>query len=446
MKIKLNIYLLLIPALLLWGGCGNTDKDQSAHEHGAGETTYTCPMHPQIVQNEPGSCPICGMDLVLQAAHGESVEITEDLAFLLEPTNRTVVASISTTSPVMKAVETSVKMEGIITYDPRRVYNIPARVGGRIEQLYVRYNYQPISKGQKLMEIYSPELVTAQKELLYLVQSAGEDTQLIEGAKQRLLLLGATQEQVNRLIRTGEASYTFPLYSPYSGYVIGLNNTPPTATSGSMQNRSTPAAGGGMAGMGGGAGGTAPAAGNIGSGGNAGEGLPLREGMYIAAGQALLRVVNTEQLWAEFNIPAGYVSSIAKGAPVEITFPGLPDERLEAQVDFFQPFYEAGENFARLRVYLPGQQSAAMVGQLVSGSARYTTPPSLWVPKEAVLDIGSRSVAFVKQGAAFRPVAVSTGISEEGQTQILDGLQENDVLASNAQFMVDSESFIRVNN
>ncbi|WP_224996394.1 efflux RND transporter periplasmic adaptor subunit [Cesiribacter sp. SM1] len=443
MKIKLNIYLLLIPILLFLGSCGNKDNDQAAHEHGAGETTYTCPMHPQVVAQEPGSCPICGMDLVPQTAHAEGIEVTEDLSFLLEPTNRTVVASIATTSPLMKSVETSVKMEGIITYDPRRVYNIPARVGGRIEQLYVKYNYQPISKGQKLMEIYSPELVTAQKELLYLVQSAPEDTQLIESAKQRLLLLGATQEQVNRLIRSGEASYTFALYSPYDGYVIGLNTSPPLASAGAMQPSSTPAARG-MGGMAGGAGTAAPA--GISTAGSAGEEIQLREGMYVAAGQALLRVVNTEQLWAEFNIPAGYVSSIAKGAPVDISFPGLPEESLEAQVDFFQPYYEAGENFARLRVYLPGEQNAAMVGQLVSGRARYTTPPSLWVPKEAVLDVGTRSVAFVKDGAAFRPVAVSTGISEGGQTQILDGLQQSDVIAGNAQFMVDSESFIRVNN
>ncbi len=443
MKLKLNIYLLLIPVLLFLGGCGNRDKDQVVHEHAAGETTYTCPMHPQVVQQEPGSCPICGMDLVPQAAHTDSIEVTEDLSFLLEPTNRTVIASIATTSPVIESVETSVKMEGIITYDPRRVYSIPARVGGRIEQLYVKYNYQPISKGQKLMEVYSPELVTAQKELLYLVQLAPEDTQLIESARQRLLLLGATQEQVNRLIRTGEASYTFALYSPYDGYAIGLNTTPPTAGAGALQTRSTPAAGG-MRGMGGGAG-TAATPGAT-TAGTAGEEIQLREGMYVAAGQSLLRVVNTEQLWAEFNIPAGYVSSIAKGAPVDITFPGLPDERLEAQVDFFQPYYEAGENFARLRVYLPGAQNAAMVGQLVSGRARYTTPHSLWVPREAVIDVGTRSVAFVKQGAVFRPVAVSTGITDNGKTQILEGLQQSDVIAGNAQFMVDSESFIRVNN
>jgi Cu(I)/Ag(I) efflux system membrane fusion protein len=448
MKHKINLVLLTFLMLMMLAACGQQEAGHSAAEHTG---IYTCPMHPEVVQDEPGSCPICGMDLVAQnvqgeaAAHGGEIEIGEDLAFLLEPTNRTVVANIATTSPVQKAAQGSVQLEGIITYDPRRVYTIPARVGGRIEQLAVQYNFQPISRGQKLMELYSPELVTAQKELLYLVQAAPEDTQLIESAKQRLLLLGATQEQVNRLIRSGEPSYTFPIYSPHQGYVIGLNTSPPGATPAAAPARTAAAGGGGgMAGMGG-TGNASPSSAGAGMASQTGETLQLREGMYVSPGQTLLRIVNAEQLWAEFNLPASTLGAIEEGSPVEISFPQLPGEQLQAQVDFIQPFYEAAENFAKLRVYISGQQSAARVGQLVSGQIRFTTPPSLWVPKAAVLDVGTQSVAFVQQGGAFRPVAVRTGLSQEGQTQILEGLQQSDRIAVNAQFMVDSESFIRVN-
>lgn len=441
MKHKSNIYLRPLFMLLLLLGCGHTEED-----HRDEATTYTCPMHPQIVRDEPGSCPICGMDLVPQAAAGDSIVIGEDLEFLLRPTNESVVASIATIQPKMKTVEAGVKMEGIITYDPRQIYSIAARAGGRIEQLYVKYNYQPISKGQKLMEIYSPELVTAQKELLYLLQAAPDDKQLIEGAKQRLLLLGARQEQINRIIRTGEASYTFAIYSPYNGYALGLNTTPPGVAVGTMPARRTSSAGGGMAGMGSSSAGGTSSSASGGVNANAGEEIQLREGMYVGAGQSLLRVVNPNQLWAEFNVPAGQISAIAKGAPVFITFPQLPQDSIQAKVDFFQPFYDAGENYAKVRVYLPGQQKAAMVGQLVSGRASYTTPSSLWIPKEAILDLGTRSVAFIKIGRAFKPVAVTTGLTEKGEIQVLDGLQQNDIVAINAQFMVDSESFIRLNN
>ncbi|GAA4429732.1 efflux RND transporter periplasmic adaptor subunit [Pontibacter saemangeumensis] len=430
-----TLFLLAILLLITLGACSHGEEQ----EHAEGTTEYTCPMHPQIVQNEPGTCPVCGMDLVPTSAQGEPIVVTDDLAFLLQPTNESVVADISTIKPEEKTVPASVEMEGIITYDERRIFSIPARVGGRIEKLFVKYNYQPIRKGQKLLEVYSPELVTAQRELLYLVQSAPEDKALIEAAKQKLRLLGATEAQISRLLRTGEASNTFAIYSPYDGYVIGLNTTAPSATPSAIPV-TAPNAAGGMGGMSGGvaagSGATAPAAG--------GSELPLREGMYVTAGQPLVRVVNPDQLWAEFNIPAGEVTSIAKGAPIEITFPQLPGEKLDAQVDFLQPFYKAGENFAKVRAYIPGQQKLARVGQLVSATASYTTAPALWVPREAVLDIGTKSVAFKQQNGAFKPVAVTVGTTEGDQVQIVEGLQQNDVVAANARFLVDSESFIKL--
>ena len=435
-KLRNNIlYLLAFLILVTLGACS---QQEGAHAEGEA-TTYTCPMHPQIVRDEPGACPICGMDLVPVSQPGDNEEaaVTEDLAFLLEPTNSSIVSSVATTKPERKTVQATVEMEGIITYDPRRVYTIPARVPGRIEQLYVKYNFQPISKGQKLLEIYSPDLITAQQELLYLVQSAPEDKQLIEASKQKLRLLGATDTQISRLIRTGEASYTFAIYSPYDGYVIGLNSTAPAATPSAAGNAAA-GTGGSMGAMG--AGGSSSAAAPM----AAVQDIQLREGMYVSTGQPLLQVVNPTQLWAEFNIPAGQVSAVAKGTAVAITFPQLPDQKLEAKVDFLQPFYQAGENFAKVRVYLPGNQKAAMVGQLVSAQASYTTAPALWVPKAAVLDIGTRSVSFRKVNGVFEPVAVTAGTTEGDETQIMEGLQPGDVIATNAQFLVDSESFIKL--
>ncbi len=434
MKRYLNIFILLL-ALLTAVAC-NQEKE---HTHAEG-TTYTCPMHPQVVQDGPGTCPVCHMDLVPQSVSSEAVELTDDLTFLLQPTNEAILSGVATLKPQQKTVQASVELEGIVTYDERRVYTIPAKVGGRIEKLLVQYNFQPVHKGQKLLEVYSPDLVTAQKELLYLVRSAPEDKALITASKQRLLLLGATEAQVNRLIRTGEASYSFAVYSPYDGYVVSLNTTAPSATPGRASATAATNAGG----MGGGMGssGAAPAS----SPAAASQDMPLREGMYVSTGQPLFRVVNPSTLWAEFNIPAGEVSAIAKGSSLLITFPQLPGERVEAKVDFLQPFYEAGENFAKVRAYLPGNQKLARVGTLVSAKATYATAPSLWIPREAVLDLGTQSVAFLKTQGIYKPVPVTLGAVEGDEVQVLDGLVITDIVASNAQFLVDSESFVKVNS
>lgn len=432
MKPYLNILSLLL--LVAIAACS-----EQGHEHAEG-TTYTCPMHPQIVQNQPGSCPICGMDLVPQnTAQGEAIEISDDLAFLLQPANQSVVANIRTIKPAQRTLTDTVQMDGIISYDERRMYTIPAQVGGRIEKLFVKYTFQEVHKGQKLLELYSPELVTAQQEFLYLLRSAPEDQALIHAARQKLRLLGVTEVQIKQITRSGKPSYTFALYSPYNGYVLGLNATAPSARPAQAPLSSTGSMDAGMR------------TGNAGMAQStqsttAPTDLPLREGMYVNTGQALFRVVNPDQLWAEFNVPASKLTAIAKGTPVHITFPQLPGERLEAQVDFLQPFFEAGENFARIRVYLPGQQKLARVGQLVSAKAAYTTKLSLWIAREAVLDLGTKAVAFKLVNGYFKPVAITTNQVIGDQIQVLSGLAKTDTIAANAQFMVDSESFVRVNS
>lgn len=436
-KLRNNILpLLALLIMITLGACRDNEK-----EHAAGSTAYTCPMHPQIVQNEPGSCPVCGMDLVAKATQGNGITVTEDLAFLIRPTNTSVVASIATVSPVKKNGQVSIKMDGIITYDPRRVYAVPARVGGRIEKLFVKYNFQPVSKGQKLMEVYSPDLITAQKELLYLVKSAPEDKYLIAAARQKLQYLGATSEQINRLLRKGEETYTFALYSPYDGYVIDLNTSAPASTA-SMATAPI-ASTGSMDAMGSSAT-TTPASVPTTAGGQ--QSIQLREGMYLSAGQQLLRVVNTAQLWAEFNASASEITSLAKGTPLQITFPQLPEETLAAKIDFVQPYFDEGQNFAKVRAYIPGSQKLAMIGQLVTAEATYSTAPALWVPKAAILDIGTKSVAFKKIKGVFEPVAVSTGIVSGNMIELVTGLQQADTIAANAQFLIDSESFIKVKN
>lgn len=416
------------------------------HEHGqeqASTTTYTCPMHPQIVEQEPGSCPICGMELVpVKGGAGDTVEVSSDLNVLLEPANYTVVSDIRTVQPVedRKSVESS--FPGVIAYDTRHTYAVPIRFGGRIEELNIRYNFQPVKKGQKLLEIYSPELLTAQRELLFLLESDSGNTRLLEAAKQKLRLMGLSEAQLEQLARSRKEQFSFPIYSPHTGYVYEAGQAPPTASTGGV-------AGGGMAGgMGasGGGGGMegGGASGATGTAVGTAAGLSIREGMYVQKGQALFKVIDASQLWAEFNISAAEARLIREKDSIEISWGPGEQQRFKAQVDHILPFYAEGENFSKIRVYL--EDPSLRVGQLVAGNILSQTPQTLWVPALAVLDAGTRKFVFVKQEGILRPREVVTGIRDGDQVEVVKGLSPQDAIAHNAQFLIDSEGVVKFGN
>ena len=429
-KLRNRIHLFAFGLLIVLAGCKGKD-DHSVHSN-----QYTCPMHPQIVQDKPGACPICGMDLVQKGRPGEYVKITKELSNLLKPTAAAIVSSIKTVMPVRKDITISTDASGIITYDTRRATTLPIRYGGRIEKLYIKFNFQPISRGQKVLEIYSPELVTAQRELLYLLESDPENIQLIHGAKQRLYLLGISEDQVTQLTASRKESYSFPVFSPVDGYIIeeASVNRPGTA---SVQTSQRTDMGNGMSASGG-------TASNSDQNQTLSTEIRIREGTYVSSGETLFKVVNTLYVWAEFDLYQNDAANIKLNDPLQISFDNTNKEAVNAKVNFVQPFFKAGENFIKLRVYLNNVNGKHEMGQLVT--ARFNaTSNGLWIPTTAVLNLGTRKIVFVKRRGMFRPYWVETGRESSDWTELISGADESDSIAYKAQFMVDSESFIKVN-
>lgn len=428
-NLKNNWIILAMVALLTLASCG------AGGDHAEHADTYTCPMHPTVVSDRPGTCPVCGMDLVRKARPGEEVEITEDLAKLIKSPNETVIASIKTIKAEYKSVPSSVDAQGVVTYDTRKIFTIPSRVGGRLEKIYLKYEFQPVAKGQKIAEIYSPELLTAQRELLFLVENDSENKSLIDAARNKLELLGLTSAQIDDLITRKTPTQTFSIYSPYSGYLITEQQAPTTSTSISSGSTTSP---GGMPGGMGPSSSASQGTSTVSSADQA-ESI-IREGSYVSAGQTLFSIVNTGDLRIELDLPASQASAIKRGDKLLLDFGNGSTE--ESTIDFVQPFFNEGQNFMKLRVFT-NKAKDLHIGHLVNAKIQIPASESLWVPREAVLDLGIDKIVFVKERGVLKPKKVTIGISAGGLVEIKGGLASLDEIAANAQYLVDSESLIK---
>lgn len=421
------IYCLLsFVFLLTLSGCSNKNDHAHAQE-------YICPMHPTVLQDKPDQCPVCGMDLVLKGKVGDEVKITSELNYLLKPTNVSVVGLIKVITPISKSVSINTEMNGVITYDTKRITAVPIRVGGRIEKLMIKYNFQPIRKGQKILEIYSPELLTAQRDLLYLLRSDTENVELIESAKVKLRLLGVTDQQIAQIILSKKEMYSLPVYSSVNGYVMEESTlrssslpTPLASTASSdINGESTMKA--------------SSANGSIQSE------IQTREGMYVTSGQLIFNVVNTEQVWAEFNVHQDDAKKIKLKSPISLWFDSSQKE-IQYNISFIQPFYQEGEYFVKARVYLPNPQHTFQIGQLVNGRIKTESGKSLWIPIRASMDLGTQKIVFTKRNGTYRPQSIISGQTSGNWIEVISGITEQDSIAYDAQFLIDSEGFIKVKN
>jgi hypothetical protein len=386
------------------------------------------------------------MDLVKQGGAGGADSAATELGDLLKPVNRVVVSSVETVHPERAAKEMTVELPGTVEYDTRRINAVASRFSGRIEKLYVRYNFQPVAKGQKLLEVYSPQLVEAQQELIFLLTRDAENTRLVEGAKRKLSLLGLSSGQIKGVVATRKPQYKVAVYSPYNGYVV--ENLPAQNTgAGAAVASPAPAAGsmGGGEGMGGMNAGSASSAPPVPAGSPAGSTLTVTEGAYVTAGQPVFRVVNTDQVWAVFQSYPATAGSIKKGQPIQILPENHTAQPLRGTVGLVEPFYRSGGNTATLRVPLPNPGGRLRSGMLLTGKL-VVSDSGLWLPRTAVLDLGSRQVAFVRKGGSLEPVAIGTGLRNGDWIQVVKGLAAEDAVARNAQYLIDNEAFVRVDS
>jgi Cu(I)/Ag(I) efflux system membrane fusion protein len=342
------------------------------------------PMVPQQRFEKPGKSPFMDMDLVPKYAdempQAGSVSIDPRMAQNL---------GLRLASVERADLAAVVEAVGIVQPDETRVVTLQARVGGFIERQPVRALNQPVAKGQVLLELTSPELIAAQEELL-LALNAG-DNALAHAARMRLSLFGLSDDQIERVAQTREVQRRIPLLAPESGIVTELS---------------------------------------------------ARPGMAVMPGAALMTLTSLARVWVIVDVPESLAGRIAPGRKAEIRFSALPGASYSGQVEFLYPEIRGETRTLRARVPLDNPRGALKPGMLAQVSvAGGEASAGLWVPSEAVIETGQRTVVIVAAKAGgFRPVEVTRGRERGGRSEILSGLSAGQKVVASGQFLIDSEA------
>jgi Cu(I)/Ag(I) efflux system membrane fusion protein len=365
------------------------------------------------------------------AGHSKEMTIDSSIASLAKPANAQVISTIPTISPESGTRIFSAEIKGQITYDTRNQTSISSRVAGRIEKLYIKYNYQPVKQGQLIMEIYSPDLAAAQRELLFIARS-GNDDNMLSKAKQRLSLLGMQPEQINQVLKTEKILYRVPIYSNATGYILekqaaSVSNAPTTSSSAASTD--------GMDNMGAATSSSAVSAPSILS-----TPVMTREGQYVSAGQSLFTIYRAGNVVAEFALKPELASQVKRGQKLIFHTNADAEKVYTGNIGLIQPIVRSGENFTLARVYITNKD--LLPGQLVSANIPVVYRGGWWLPRKAIWQSGNKSIVFKKQGDVFVPMQVETSVEAEGMVMVTTAIGDWQV-AGNASYLVDSESFIK---
>ena len=395
-NIILGISLLLAGMLLGWlffgdRSSGTSREEQHDHELVAEDEVWTCSMHPQIRQPEPGACPICGMDLIPMSVEENSLDA--DMFKMSE--NAMKLANITTMKVGAGDASKKLRLNGKVVVDERNSFTQSTHIPGRIEQLKVNFTGEKVNRGQVLAMVYSPSLVTAQEELLQAQEIKGSQPELFAAAKQKLRNWKISDTQIERMLTRGEPIERFPITADVSGVVTEL-----------------------MA----------------------------EQGDYLERGMPVYQIANLDKLWILFDLYETDLNWVKEGSMVSYTVQSIPGETFEGRIDFIDPLLNNNTRVATARIEVKNKNSSLKPGMFVSGVIKNDRirerSQELVIPKSAVLWTGERSVVYIKEqaqsGTGFKLREISLGPALGDSYVVLDGLQENEEIVVNGTFTVDA--------
>lgn len=363
--------------------------------HDAKETIWTCSMHPQIRQHEPGQCPLCGMDLIpVKTEHSNEMNVSENEISFSEAAIK--LSDIQTTIVTKSNPEMTLELFGKIKADERNISQFTARFSGRIETLYVNFTGQKILKGQKAASIYSPELINAQKELIEAYKFADTNPELYLSAVNKLKLWNITGNQINEIIEKGEPYVNFDILSPASGIVNHLN---------------------------------------------------VSKGNYVKEGTELFEIIDLNNVWVKFEAYESDLPWISEGDEVHFTVSSIPGQKFNGKVSYIDPYINAETRIAEIRVNMVNPDMKLKPGMFTKGilnSQIAAETKELLVPESSVLWTGKKAVVYVRvpnqESSRFGYREVSLGPKAGDFYIIKEGLEEGEEIVLNGVFKVDASA------
>ncbi len=393
---KYLIYTSFLLAGLLFGWLifSNSSNNETVTEHKHSESEeqiWTCSMHPQIRQPEPGDCPICGMDLIpLEENSNEN-----PLVFSMSD-EAVKIANIQTTKiGEMGNSENGITLSGKIKADETASSSVVTHVSGRIEKLYVSYTGQSVAKGQKVAEIYSPQLISAQKELIEANKVKSNNPSLYNAAYNKLKNWKLNDNQIESILKSESIIKTFNIYAQFSGVI---------------------------------------------------KTKKVSVGDYLKEGEVLFDLQGLSKVWAVFDVYETDITNVKIGDPIEFTTTSYPDEKFTAKVNFIDPLIDPSTRTIPVRANIQNNNSKLKPDMFINGRIKGSPNQNttLLVPKSAVLWTGKRSVVYLKlpnqtvPSFEYRNIEIGEAIGDS--YKVISGLETGDEVVKNGAFVIDASA------
>jgi len=434
MRMIIRQITLLITLLALFFGTSACSKRGGAGAKGGNIDYWTCTMHPSVHSKDPGKCPICSMDLVpvmkkegggatpQPQGQGTKAGETKDMSGMqgmpgmkegetkgaekpsefVVPVERQQQIGVRYAKVERKPLRHTIRAVGLIVPDKTRNWQFVSRVDGYVQRLDVTGPGELVDKNAPLLSIYSPDLLTSEREFVELLrmrdQAKSKDARetpqrLIESAKRRLQLWNVTKEQIGELERTRKASDTLTLLSPFRGVV---------------------------------------------------QSVPLEQGKSVKVGDMLVEIADLSVVWVWAEFYENELSMLQVGQQIDVSTKSYPGEKFEGTISVINPFLDEAKRTAKVRIDIANPDFKLQPGMYVNAELAMDMGEALTIPVSAVMPTGTRSVVFVDKGQGkLEPRIVEIGSKYGDIYEVKSGLQGDERVVASANFLIDAESKVQ---